>query len=146
MRDTVENVVAIKDDMCGEFARKMSLLVHDRWAVVSGGQKQNHLNNHPYGCDGYLSTFLSLQPAIAHAYWAAISANNMADVRRIIRDYDNPFFELVMGLPGGFNAGIQAALELKNIAKRWRRKPYHSLTDQELELLAHGLKKLGLLE
>ncbi len=146
VRDTVENVVAIKDDMCGEFARKMSLLVHDRWAVVSGGQKQNHLNNHPYGCDGYLSTFLSLQPAIAHAYWAAISANNMADVRRIIRDYDNPFFELVMGLPGGFNAGIQAALELKNIAKRWRRKPYHSLTDPELEMLADGLKKLGLLE
>jgi len=144
--ETAANVVAIKDDMCGEFARKMSLLVYDRWAVVSGGQKQNHLNNHPYGCDGYLSTVLSLQPAIAHAYWAAISANDMTEVRRIIRDYDNPFFELVMGLPGGFNAGIQAALELKNIAKRWRRKPYHSLTDRELELLAHGLKKLGLLE
>lgn len=141
-----ENVVAIKDDMCGEFARKMSLLVHDRWAVVSGGQKQNHLNNHPYGCDGYLSTFISLKPELAHAYWTAISANNMTEARRIIRDYDNPFFELVMALPGGFNAGIQAVLELKNIAKRWRRKPYHSLSDAELELLADGLKKIDLLE
>lgn len=146
VRDSAPNVVAIKDDMCGEFARKMSLLVHDQWAVVSGGQKQNHLNNHPYGCDGYLSTLISLQPAIAHAYWAAVSMNNLTEARRIIRDYDNPFFELVMGLPGGFNAGIQAVLELKGIAKRWRRKPYYSLSDQELEALAQGLTQLGLLE
>ena len=49
----IENIVAIKDDFCGIFSRKMSLLVHDSWAVISGGQKQNHLNNHPNGCDGY---------------------------------------------------------------------------------------------
>jgi dihydrodipicolinate synthase/N-acetylneuraminate lyase len=92
------------------------------------------------------SSSTAARPALAHDYWAAISSNNAAEVRRIIRDHDNPFFELVMGLPGGFNAGIQAVLELKHIAQRWRRKPYHSLRDQELELLAHGLKKLGLLE
>ena len=143
--EATDQVVAIKDDMCGEFARKMSLLVHDRWAVISGGQKQNHLNNHPYGCDGYLSTLITFKPEIAHAYWQAVSANNLPEARRIIKDYDLPFFELVMGLPGGFNAGIQAMLELKGIAQRWRRKPYHSLTDQELEGLAHGLKKIGLL-
>ena len=140
-----DKVVAIKDDLCGEFARKMSVQVQDRWAVVSGGQKQNHLNNHPYGCDGYLSTFITFKPEIAHAYWQAISANNLPEARRIIRDYDFPFFELVMGLPGGFNAGIQAMLELKGIAQRWRRKPYHSLSDQELEVFAHGLRKIGLL-
>lgn len=140
-----DKVVAIKDDLCGEFARKMSVLVQDRWAVVSGGQKQNHLNNHPYGCDGYLSTFITFKPEIAHAYWQAISANNLPEARRIIRDYDFPFFELVMGLPGGFNAGIQAMLELKGIAQRWRRKPYHSLSDQELEGFAHALKKIGIL-
>lgn len=144
--ETAENVVAIKDDMCGEFARKMSLLVQERWAVVSGGQKQNHLNNHPYGCDGYLSTFISIKPEIAHTYWKAVASDNWAEIRRIVRDYDNPFFELVMGLPGGFNAGIQAVLELKGIAQRWRRKPYHSLSDRELEVLAHGLKKLGILD
>ncbi len=140
-----DRVVAIKDDMCGEFARKMSLLVQDQWAVVSGGQKQNHLNNHPYGCDGYLSTLITFKPEIAHAYWHAVSADNLPEARRIIRDYDFPFFELVMGLPGGFNAGIQAMLELKGIAQRWRRQPYYSLSDQELEVFAQGLSQLGLL-
>lgn len=144
--EQADNVVAIKDDMCGEFARKMSLLVHERWAVVSGGQKQNHLNNHPYGCDGYLSTFLSIKPAISHAYWRAVTTNDLPEMKRIIRDYDHPFFDLVMGLPGGFNAGIQAALELKGIAGRWRRKPYHSLTDAQLETFRDGLIRLGLLD
>lgn len=143
--EQAKNVIAIKDDMCGEFARKMSLLVQDRWAVVSGGQKQNHLNNHPYGCDGYLSTFMSIMPQVAHDYWKAITTNNQAEIRRIIREYDNPFFELVMGLPGGFNAGIHATLELKGLAQRWRRKPYHSLTDAEMEVLAHGLKRIGII-
>ena len=141
-----KNVVAIKDDLCGEFGRKMPLLVHDRWAVIAGGQKQNHLNSHPYGCDGYLSTFMLLKPAISHAYWQAIKTDNQPEIRRIIRDYDNPYFDLVMGLPGGFNAGIQAALELKGIAQRWRRKPYHSLTDAEMEGLSEGMKKLGILD
>lgn len=143
--DATDQVVAIKDDMCGEFARKMSLLVQDRWTVVSGGQKQNHLNNHPYGCDGYLSTLITFKPEIAHAYWRAITANQLLEARRIIRDFDIPFFDLLMGLPGGFNAGIHAMLELKGIARRWRRKPYHSLSDQELETFAHGLRKIGLL-
>ena len=32
-----ENVVAVKDDMCDSFGRKMGILVHNRWAVISGG-------------------------------------------------------------------------------------------------------------
>jgi dihydrodipicolinate synthase/N-acetylneuraminate lyase len=75
--DTVENVVAIKDDMLGPFARKMTLLVRDRWAVFSGGQKQNHLDLHPYGCRGFMSTFLSFKPDITHSYWSAIQSNDL---------------------------------------------------------------------
>ena len=40
LRDTVEGVVAIKDDIVGAFARRMGLLLHGHWGVISGGQKQ----------------------------------------------------------------------------------------------------------
>ena len=146
VRDSVPNVVAVKDDMIGEFARKMALLVHGHWAVISGGQKQNHLLTHPYGCDGYLSTFLSFKPEIAHAYWQAVTSGDLPAARRIIRDYDFPFFELVMSLPGGFNAGIQAMHELTGIAGRWRRPPYHSLTDGQFDMLRDRLKQLHILK
>ena len=40
--DAHENVVAVKDDMCGDFARRLCLLAHERVAVFAGGQKVNH--------------------------------------------------------------------------------------------------------
>jgi 4-hydroxy-tetrahydrodipicolinate synthase len=145
VRDTVPNVVAIKDDICGEFARKLGLLVHDHWAVVCGGQKQNHLNNYLYGCDGYISTFLTLRPEVAHGYWAALQRNDLAEVRRIIRDIDMPYYDLILPMTGGFDAGMHAALEIVGLAKRWRRKPYYSLSDAEMEKFGAELKRLKIL-
>lgn len=128
-------VVALKDDLCGERGRKVSLLVHPLWAFVSGGQKQNHLDVLPYGCDGYLSTFMTFQPKIAHAYWSAIQSRDMAAAAAIIRDYDMPLFNYLVNLPGGFDAGIHGILELAGLSGRWRRLPYYSLNDAEMEQL-----------
>jgi len=139
------NVVALKDDMLGPFARKMALRVHDRWAVLSGGQKQNHLDVHPYGCDGYLSTFVTFKPEIARRYWAALERADLEGAVGVIRDYDLPFFKAVSECRGGFDAGIHGVLELAGICGRWRRPPYHSLTDEELERLAAALKEAGIL-
>ena len=141
-----ENVVAIKDDMCGHFAGKMALMVHDRWAVMSGGGKRNHLNTHPYGCDGYLSTFITFKPDVAKRYWSAIEGNNLPGAAAVIRDVELPLFDLLHSLKGGFDAGIHGILELFGICKRWRRPPYYSLSDGEMKHLADGLKRIGVLE
>lgn len=137
------NVVAIKDDMGGSFARRMALMVHDQWAVISGGQKQNHLNMRPYGCDGYFSTFLPFMPEIARRYWSAIEENNLSDAAAVIRDFDLPFFSLLGSLNGGFNAGIHGVFELFGICHRWRRPPYHSLSDGEMAQMRDGLEDMG---
>lgn len=129
----VPHVVAVKDDLCGPFARRLGLLAHGTLGLFSGGQKQNHLDMHPYGCDGYLSTFVTFKPEVAHAYWAAIQANDLPCAREIIARVDLPFFDAILGLPGGFDAGIHGVLELTGLCGRWRRPPYHSLTDAELE-------------
>ena len=140
-----KSVVAVKDDLCGEFARKLCLLVNDRWPVISGGQKQNHLNALPYGCDGYLSVFSSLKPRVAHDYWKAVQTENLAEAKNIIARYDMPFFDFTSGLVGGYDAGIHGALELFGVAKRWRRKPHYSLNDDEMERLAEFFKEKSLL-
>jgi 4-hydroxy-tetrahydrodipicolinate synthase len=145
LRDTVPGVMAIKDDVGGEFVRRMCLLVHDKWAVFAGGQKQLHLDMYPYGCDGFLSTFVSFKPEVTWKYWKAIEAKDLTTARNVIRDYDLPYFDLVGGLPGNFDAGIHGALELFGITQRWRRNPYYSLNDAEMERLKDFFKKLHLL-
>ena len=145
LRDTEPNLLAIKDDLCHAFARKMSLLIHDKWAVLSGGQKQNHLSNLPYGCDGYLSTFITFKPEITHKYWQAILTDDMATAVEVIERYDIPFFDYTLALTGGFDAGVHGTLELFGVTQRWRRNPYYSLSDEEMEKLADFYRSLGLL-
>ena len=141
--DRVDGVVAVKDDFCGEFARKMGMMVHDRWAVWAGGQKQNHMNTYPYGCDGYLSSFISFRPAVAHQYWDAIQTNDLPAARAVIHDFDMPFFDFIRTFQGGFDAAIHGVLEITGLAGRWRRKPYYSLDDGEMEVLSDFLRDLG---
>lgn len=145
LAESVPGVVAVKDDVCGNFARKMAMRIYDRMAIVSGGQKQNHLDVVPYGCDGYLSTYIKFKPEITRRYWTAVHAADWDGVRDIIRDFDMPYFDLIMGLPGGFNAGLHGTLELFGVAQRWRRKPYYSLSDSEMEALAGFFTSRGLL-
>lgn len=55
----VPGVVGIKEDVGGEFSRRMTASVAQRWAVVAGGSKRLHADLAPYGCQGYLSTLRS---------------------------------------------------------------------------------------
>ena len=142
--DQCPDVVAIKDDVCGDFARRLCLLAHDRVALFAGGQKVNHVNMWPYGCDGYMSTYIYFTPDIPRRYWQAIQAMDLAAVQQIIRDYDMPYFDFIATFTGGWNAGFHGALELFGVAGRWRRLPYYSLDDAEMERLAGFFGDRGL--
>ena len=71
LRDEVEGIYAVKDDVCGEFVRRLSLLVYDRWALIASGNKRHVLNVIPYGCDGYMSGFICFKPELAHEFCIA---------------------------------------------------------------------------
>jgi dihydrodipicolinate synthase/N-acetylneuraminate lyase len=138
------NVVAIKEDLGGAFGRQLCLRFHDECAIIAGGQKQRHLQLHPFGCDGYLSVFLTFAPSVAHRYWTAIADDDLAAARQIIREDDIPLFELLQSLPGGFDAGFHGIMELCGIAGRHRRAPYYTLSEAELTDLAAFLDERGL--
>jgi len=140
-----EKIVAIKDDVCGAFGRRLGLLAHERCPIISGGLKQNHLDAWPYGCDGYLSTFITFKPEVSHAYWSAIESRDMAGIRRIIGKTDMPFFAFCYAQTGGKDAAVHGVMEAFGITQRWRRPPYYSLSDAEMEKVRGFLRSLDLL-
>ena len=144
LRDETPGVAAIKDDLVGSFAREMALLLHGHWAIISGGQKENHFDLVHYGCDGYLSTMVTFAPQITQAYWQAVRSGEWEDAARVIRDYDMPYFDYVLGVVGGFDAALHGTYELFGLAQRWRRSPYHSMTDEQMEQLAQALTDMKL--
>ena len=140
-----EGVMAIKDDRGAPFVHKMCLQFHDRCAIFAGGQKLLHFGMMPFGCDGYMSMFVTFKPELSTRYWEAVISQDFATARSIIVDYEAPLFDYLGGLRGGWNSGVHGMLELYGIAKRWRRKPYTSLDDQEMEQLAEFLRSKQLL-
>ena len=143
--DASPGVVAIKDDMGGRIAQELCARFGKRCAIWAGGRKQNHLLMAPFGACGYLSTFLTFQPKVAHQYWSAWEAGRLGEVTEIISKVDMPFFDLITQTRGGFDAAIHGIYELYGLAQRWRPAPYVSLTDPELEALRKGLGAIGLL-
>ena len=79
---------------------------------------------------------------VAWRYWKAIQTNDLEAARAVIRDYDMPLFDYLISLEGSFDAGIHGILELFGLTRRYRRPPYHTLTDQQMEQLADHLKKI----
>lgn len=144
--ETEPRIVALKDDLCGEFGRRVGRLCHPAWAVISGGQKQNHLDMHPYGCDGYMSTFLHFNPPIANRYWELVVAGDLGTAALLIDRYERPYMDHILAMPGGFDAGFHATLEVARLAGRWRRAPYHSLTNVEYDAFAGFLIDRGMLD
>ncbi len=107
--------------------------------------KENHLAVLPYGCDGYMSTFIDFKPDIAHSYWGAIGAMNWNLARAIITDVEMPSMDFIGALRGGFDEGVHGRLELFGLVGRWCRRPYRSLSDAEMEQLKGFFGFKGLL-
>jgi len=141
-----ENVVALKDDVCEEFGRRVSAMVSDRWTVIAGGSKQIHFYMAPFGCKGHLSTLITYKPQIAKKYWAAVNSGDYATAGAIVRDVDMAMFDVLMKCPGSFDAGMHAWSELSGIHPRWRRSPYYNMTDAEVDAFAAEMTRLGLLD
>ena len=126
----VPGVMALKDDVLGEFICKVCLMTHDRWALWPA-VKKNHLLMLPYGVDGYLSTFINFKPEIAWRYWKAIEAGDLPAARAVLRDYDMPLFDYIGKSEGSFDAALHGIYELFGLAKRIGDHPTtHSPTDK----------------
>lgn len=143
--DRTDNIVAIKDDSCSAISRKMTIACRERCAIFAGGQKQNYLNIRPYGADGYLSTIAMFKPEIAWKFWNAIESGKDKTAMDIVEKIDMPMFECLIGLPGSFDSGIHAVMEMHGFGSRVRRAPYYNLNDQEVEKLRNSFHKMGLI-
>jgi len=139
-------VLAVKDDACGPAGRRIASLVRDKWGILSGGLKENHLDSYPYGSDGYLSVYCRFKAEVAFKYWHAVKNNDFTAAVAIIEKYERPFMdELTIKTGLDFDALIHAAMELFKIAGRWRRTPFTSADDCQMEMIKDFFIKLNLI-
>ncbi len=139
------NLVAVKDDIFGEAGNQMCMLVHDRWAVVSGGFMSNHTLQVPYGVDGYLCLIMSFRPDLAWAYFDAVKAGEYETAWRYVREVEYPLRALIGSIGVSLNCVAHGMSELFGISGRYLPLPYYTLSDEQMERLGGGLRDSGFL-
>jgi dihydrodipicolinate synthase/N-acetylneuraminate lyase len=140
--ERVDGIWALKEDVAGNFQREACRRVAERWAVIAA-REECFLDVREVGAVGYMTPFYFIRPQRVRDVWTAMRASRWDEVRRFIAEDDQPYRAFVNALPGGYNAGLMGAFELRGIAGRWRRAPYHSLTDAELAALREFFRGKG---
>ena len=138
-------VVAVKDDTPMPYARDMGRFVRNKFAYLSGGLKTLFLQHEPYGADGYLSVFGRIFPSVSNAFWKCHSEGNREKAMEIIEKYEMPLINFWQSGGKNFDATIHGMYEAAGLGKRWRRTPYSSLTDSQMEDVREFLEKLNLI-
>ena len=128
-----EGFAGAKDDMCGPYGRRLAALLGGRYAFLSGGRAENHLDVAPYGADGYLSIYMRFKPEWAWKYWKLYKAGDMAGCAKWIMRYEVPFMDFVTSTGMCFDLVIHALMEIEGLCGRWRRAPYASATEAQME-------------
>ena len=139
------NLVAVKDDILGDAGNRMCMMVHDRWAVVSGGLMANHTLQVPYGVDGYLCLIMSYRPDIAWEYLNAVKAGDFETSWRMIREIEYPLRDLLTSFGVSMNSAWHGLSEVFGISGRYLPLPYYTLNDEQMEILAQGARDIGFL-
>ena len=123
----------VKDDMTGPYGRRLADLLGGQYAFLSGGRAENHLDVAPYGADGYLSIFLRIKPEKAWQYWNTWLSGNLDGCARWIMRYESAFMDFVTQNGLHFDLVLHAIMEIEGLCGRWRRAPYRSATDEEMD-------------
>lgn len=138
-----DGIVAVKDDKPMPYGRELGHLIRDKFAFLSGGTASMFLEEVPYGADGYLSVFARCFPQVGQEFWKAYTSGDIKEAARVIEVYELPVQR--MWDKAHFDAVMHAMQELAGVGTRWRRAPYSSLNDGQMEQVADMLKGLKLI-
>ena len=140
-----DGLVAMKDDVAQPYGKNILSHIRDKMAYLSGGRAFNFLDTAAYGADGYLSVYARMYPQISNAFWNAYTSGNMGEAIALVEKYDIALFADFIGKNGlDFSAVIQGMYETAGVGSRWRRFPYSSLNDEQMEKLKVFVQDRGL--
>jgi dihydrodipicolinate synthase/N-acetylneuraminate lyase len=145
LAEAAPGVVAFKEDMGMDYSYRVARLYGDRWPVIAGGGKARHLMLWPAGVRASFSIYIHFAPGVTRAYWKALWEGNVEEARRVVDTYDQPLFRMGEAFPGGLDSLIHCAMEVFGVAPRWRRPPFVSAGEEDVERLKGFFQGAGLL-
>ena len=138
-------IVAVKDDTAMPYGRDMGVRIKDKFVFFSGGGKHFFLSHAPYGCKSYLSSFGRMLPEISNRFWECYSTGRLQEAYDVVTTYEVPLMNFWHSGGRHFDATFRAMYEILGLGQRWRRTPYSSYTDEQMEELRAFMQSLKLI-
>lgn len=128
-----DGIFAVKNDTPMPYSKELGYRIRDKFAYLSGGTASFFLEEYPYGADGYLSVYARCFPEVSDLFWKTFKENGIKESAAVIEKYELPvrrFWD-----KAHFAAVTHAMQEIAGVGSRYRRTPYSSLTDAQMEEL-----------
>lgn len=135
----IDSVVAMKEEFTYDFTLQVYRKFGDRLNIFAGGTKPRFMVYQPYGMQAYYSAFAAFAPQVAMQFWSAIEKNDLTQARKVILQYDLPFFERFS------HQFWRASMEYFGVAKRYIRPPERGFNDQQIQELKSFYDNMGLI-
>ena len=142
MEDRDSGFAAVKDDMPLNYGIDLMEYLAGRIPFMTGGTAKRHLAVRAWQPDCYLSVFTRFWPEVDQAFWSCYLRGNLEQAAHIVKHYETALMGFFAQNGLHFDAGIHGCLEYFGRAQRWRRAPYTSATEEQMERLGALLGEL----
>jgi 4-hydroxy-tetrahydrodipicolinate synthase len=122
----IDSIVAMKEDSELTYYIDRIIGFGDRFEIYSGGAETRFLVGYPYGARAFFSTYSSFAPDKPMLFWEAIRSDNLKQAVAITKKYDHPFISRFT------HPFWRATLEYFGVAKRFMRKPFETMPENQL--------------
>jgi 4-hydroxy-tetrahydrodipicolinate synthase len=122
----LDSVVAMKEDVDLDYYIDRIIGFGDRLEIFSGGGEHRFLVGYPYGARAFFSTYTSFAPDKPMQFWEAIRGGKLQQAVAIMKKYNYPFISRFS------HPFWHATLEYFGVAKRFLRKPFETMPENQL--------------
>ncbi len=109
-------------------------LLHERFCIIGGaGCMRAFLAASVWRQPAYLVGVGNFAPKVELDFFSALTQGNMDEARRIIDNYETPFFDQAVRL--GWHLALKEALAAHSLMPAWERRPLRRLDEADREVI-----------
>lgn len=135
-------LVGMKEEcMDGGYAYLLHRRLAGKCGIIGAGSKRLYMRDFHAGAKAYLVGLGNVFPQVAKDFHAAMRDHKIDHAHAIVRAYEDPFFDLAVGL--GWHVALKETMHLMNLMPPHERAPLPRLNEAQREKLRTCVDKLG---
>lgn len=139
----IENLVGMKEESLDPaLSYKYSRNLSDKMVIIGGaGGMRDYLTKYNWGQQAYLVGIGNFVPQIEERYYQALVQGDLDAARKIIFEYETPFFDVAVG--PGWHLALKEAMAFFDLMKPWERPPIPRISQEEQNKIINLLSSIS---